>query len=52
MEYILYSAIYHAFLHAVAVVGFTQALYEVDESQNAVVEIQLQDTLAISVTVR
>ncbi|CAB3981091.1 tandem-95 repeat, partial [Paramuricea clavata] len=35
----------------VAIVGFTQALYTVNENADAVVEVQLQNTLAVSVTV-
>ena len=41
-----------SFLFLVAIAGFTQALYTVNENQNAVVEIQLQNTLAVAVTAR
>ena len=40
------------FLYVVAIVGFTQPLYSFDENDDAVVVIQLQNTLAVSVTVR
>ena len=43
-------AVYNSIL--VAIVGFTKSLYIFGEDQNAVVEIELTNTLAVAVTVR